>query len=75
MPFGIIKVSNSVLKTQNAVNYKAVTLGKTRNRKFALDNDVIMIGWTDKKDYAVKIGKVINKNRNFSGRYGSIFQV
>jgi hypothetical protein len=34
-----------------------------------------MVGINENGDYAVKTGKILNKNRNSSIRYGSIFQV
>jgi len=55
--------------------YKSLKLGDCNDESFKPNLEVEIIGMGVEGTYISKNGKIINSNRNFSSRYGSLFQV
>ena len=56
-------------------NYFSLNLQSVDNTNFNAGAPLLMIGLSEKGDYIIKTGNIINTNRNLSSRYGSIYQV
>ncbi len=85
MPFGIIKVEGLqpyVNSTNNSTGtglipnqYSQLNMTRTHSdSNFLPGSNVFLMGTTAEGAYITKKGKIINTNRNFSTRYGSLFQ-
>lgn len=74
VPFGIIKINLSMWENEKS-KYRSLKLGNCYDESFKPNLEVEMIGMGVEGTYITKKGKVINSNRNFSSRYGSLFQV
>ena len=73
VPFGIIQI-DSVNWAQEYTKFKQFKLGTTNDDDFKVDAPLSLIGATTEGTYIVKKGIIINTNRNYSFRYGSLFQ-
>lgn len=57
-------------------NFDFLTLGNTKNPDiFFPTSNVLLICLTEDENYVVKQGKIVNTNRNYKNKYGSLFQV
>ncbi len=57
-------------------NFDLLTLGTTKNHvNFFPTSSVLLICLTEDENYVVKRGKIVNTNRNYKNKYGSLFQV
>lgn len=74
VPFGIIKINGSTWEKEKS-KYKSLKLGNCYDDSFKSNLEVDMIGMGLEGTYITKKGKIINSNRNFSSRYGALFQV
>ncbi len=74
VPFGIIQINGSMWEKEKS-KYKSLKLGDCYDESFKPNLEVEMIGMGLEGTYIKKKGKVINSNRNFSSRYGALFQV
>lgn len=73
LPFGVIQVE---VKNNNLKNYDYLPLGNTINpSKFYPSSNVILICLAEDENYVIKRGKIVNTNRNYRKKYGSLFQV
>lgn len=71
VPFGIVEIKGS-LWNKDSSKYSELKLGSAENTESGAK--VSLIGTTPEGTYISKSGKVINSNRNFSTRYGALFQ-
>ena len=55
--------------------YKSLKIGDCRDEAFKPNLEVEIVGMGFEGAYISKKGKIINTNRNFSARYGALFQV
>lgn len=74
VPFGIIQINGSMWEKEKS-KYKSLKLGDCYDESFKPNLEVEIIGMGLEGTYIKKKGKIINSNRNFSSRYGSLFQV
>jgi len=74
VPFGIIQINTSIWKKEYT-KYKSLKLGDCYDKSFKPNLEVEIMGMAVEGTYITKKGKIINSNRNFSTRYGSLFQV
>ena len=74
LPFGLIEVENK--DNISLKNYNSSSLGTTLNkRNFFPSANVLLICLADDENYVIKQGKIVNTNRNYHSKYGSLFQV
>jgi hypothetical protein len=73
VPFGIIQI-DSKNWAQEKSKFKQLILGSTNDDDFKVDAALTLFGATSEGTYIVKKGIIINTNRNYSFRYGSLFQ-
>lgn len=73
-PFGIIKIDGSAW-AHDKTKYKSLKMGNCYDETFKSNAQVEIIGMGVEGTYITKKGKIVNSNRNFSTRYGGLFQV
>jgi S1-C subfamily serine protease len=73
VPFGLIQIDNSNWAKEKS-KYKELKLGSANDEDFKVDAPLYLIGTSSEGTYIVKKGMIINSNRNYSNRYGSLFQ-
>ena len=74
LPFGIIQIE--IKNKENFKSYNELSLGNTNDKQaFFPSANVLLICIAEDENYVVKRGKIVNTNRNFSKKYGSLFQV
>jgi hypothetical protein len=72
-PFGIIKVDP---KYTTSSQFHKLKLGSTTDSKTYFPSaNVLLICLADDENYVIKKGKIVNTNRNYQRKYGSLFQV
>lgn len=74
VPFGLIKISGGVWEKEKQ-KYKSLKIGDCRDDSFKPNAEVELFGMGNEGTFISKKGKIINSNRNFSSRYGGLFQV
>jgi hypothetical protein len=74
VPFGIIKINVSNWG-EGKSKYRSLKLGNCYDESFKPNMEVELTGMGLEGTYITKKGKIINSHRNFSSRYGSLFQV
>ena len=73
VPFGLIKIE-STNWDQEKTKYDQLPLGSANDDDFKVDAAITLIGTNTEGTYILKNGAIINTNRNYSNRYGSLFQ-
>lgn len=73
VPFGLIKIE-STNWAEDKSKFSQLGLGSANDDDFKVDAPITLIGTTSEGTYVVKNGAIINTNRNYSNRYGSLFQ-
>lgn len=66
--------SEQKISNKSETKYSQLQLGNTNDFDFFPGASVYLMGATSEGSYISKQGKIINTNRNFSSRYGSLFQ-
>ena len=74
VPFGIIQITSGTWEKEKN-KYKSLKMGDCRNNLFKPNLEVEIFGMESEGTFITKKGKIINSNRNFSSRYGALFQV
>jgi len=74
VPFGIIQITGGTWEKEKN-KYKSLKMGDCRDNLFKPNLEVEIVGMGTEGTFISKKGKIINSNRNFSSRYGSLFQV
>lgn len=74
VPFGIIQINGGTWEKEKH-KYKSLKLGDCREGSFKPNQEVEIFGMGQEGTFLTKKGKIINSNRNFSSRYGALFQV
>lgn len=73
LPFGLIQVD---VKVTNLMKYNSLPLASnTRTSGLIASANVLLICLADDENYVIKQGKIVNTNRNYKNKYGSLFQV
>jgi hypothetical protein len=73
VPFGLIKIE-SPHWAQEKTKYNQLPFGSANDDDFKVDAAITLIGTNSEGTYIIKNGAIINTNRNYSNRYGSLFQ-
>lgn len=74
VPFGIIQITGNAWEKEKN-KYKSLKIGDCRDGNFKPNLEVEIYGMSSEGTLIYKKGKIINSNRNFSSRYGALFQV
>ena len=74
VPFGIIQISGGTWEKEKN-KYKSLKIGDCRDGFFKSNLEVEIVGMGVEGTFISKKGKIINSSRNFSSRYGALFQV